>query len=623
MHCIRCRIREDTGTGDIYVQMDQEATPLTLGMSVMLSAAVAAAPIPIVVVAAGQKTPTNTEPLRFVVAWSEPVSGFTAEDASPSLGAVTGCREVLPNDGTTFEIQVAAVPNDGLVCLSIPAGAAIGLNGSTSLPSAESGGCIVVDRTPPPAPELIGPADSLATSAAAPKFSWTASADASGIKNYRIVIAGPTNRDTYTTRTNYAPSLSEGVYTWRLNCRDQGGNTSAWTETRTLIVDRSPPAAVALASPSRLTGSWMHDGVITITATGGLDLIAGTVGYEVAWTRNPAWSPTGTANRDPGWNGETFEPAEDGEWWCHAAAVDRAGNRSAAAHLGPFCIDREPPTLSGVTDTLRIPNDPGRLTATFDWSCVTVVDALDPNPSVQFSVPSATVFLLGRSEVTITVEDRAGNLLTRHVAVVVYNTEPPMVRILTPADSESIALGGVITPIWETSSLAALDSVWTDGLWNGCLDTRAPRLHQFSVTALDVSGLSATASVRYQVLYAKRKVEVLRVRGDGAEESVFLSTPDSTTQTDSLLLQLSDCLRIRCQVDPTPPGVGRAPVTFTVARTVRASSPAVIEALGTLIDSGETYEIEVPLAAFRVGQYTIWLGFADGTSAAFSFRLVR
>jgi hypothetical protein len=224
---------------------------VTVFIAALWTAGLTAAPIPNVSLAAEQKTPTNGEPVRFWVTFSEAVLGFAAEDVVPSLGSVAALREIAPNNGTTFEIEVRSVPCDGAVGVIVPAGAVEGSDGAPNVASPD-GPTVAMDRTPPPPPGILGPPNATATAAKAPKLSWSVPDDVSGIKNYRIVLEGPTGRDTYTTRTSYSPSLDEGPYSWRLNCRDQAGNASLWTEALTFVVDRTPPDAVALGSPSRV-----------------------------------------------------------------------------------------------------------------------------------------------------------------------------------------------------------------------------------------------------------------------------------------------------------------------------------------------------------------------------------
>ncbi len=592
---------------------------VTLFIAALWTADLTAAPIPTVSLAAEQKTPANVEPVRFWVVFSEAVLGFAAEDVIPSLGSVAALREIAPNDGTAFEIEVRSVPCDGPVGVIVPAGAVEGLDGTPNVASPD-GPAVTMDRTPPPPPELLGPQDATATAAKTPKLFWSVPGDASGIKNYRIVLEGPTSRDTYTTRTSYSPSLDEGTYSWRLNCRDQAGNASAWTETRTFVVDRTSPAAVSLSSPSHEPERWMRDGEIRVEASGGVDALSGTSGFEVAWSRQAAWSPSGKSNRDADWTGEAFSPPEDGEWWCHAVSIDGAGNKSEPTHAGPFCVDRTPPELAGFGIEIRRPNDPGRLDAAADWSSVTAVDLVDPSPSVRFSVPSGSLLPLGRSEVTVTAEDDAGNTLVRTVSVFVYNTEPPVVHVAWPTARDAVRMGETRPPEWSVSSLAPIEKTRAEGLVDGCLDARTPGRHRFSVSVIDATGLVGTASAEYLVLYSDRRLEALRVRPDGTEEPLSVSTKAPGEE----ILRSSEWLRVRCSVDKTPDGFPRAPISYSLVRanSLDPETP-IVEKVGVLAADGTTYTMDLPLVVFRPGEYTLWIGFVDETNIGVAFRLVR
>jgi hypothetical protein len=591
----------------------------TVSLSAAWVVGATAAPIPTVLLAAGQKTPTHAEPVRFCVTFSEAVFGFAAEDVVVSLGTVAALLEIAPNNGTTFEVEVRSVPCDGAVGVTVPAGAGVGSDGAPNVASPD-GPTVTMDRTPPPPPEIAGPLNATATAAKAPKLSWSVPDDASGIKNYRIVLEGPTSRDTYTTRTSYSPTLDEGAYSWRLNCRDQVGNASLWTETRTFVVDRTPPGAVSLVSPSHELGRWMQDGEIRVEASGGGDTLSGTGGYEVAWSQEDAWAPSGKSNRDPTWAGEAFSPLEDGSWWCHVASIDRAGNRGEAGVAGPFCIDRTPPELAGLGTEIRRPNDPGQLGAAADWSTVTAVDLIDPSPSIRFSVPSGLFLPLGRSAVTVTAEDAAGNVLLRTVPVLVYNTEPPAVHIAWPTARGILRMGETRIPEWSASSLAEIERTKTEGLVGGCLDTRTPGRHTFSVTVVDSTGLTGTTSAEYLVLYGDRHLDALRVRPDGTEEPLSAST-------DALggeVLRSSEWLRVRCRVDAIPESFACPPITYSLVRTnpLDPKMP-IVEKVGVLIADGATHTMDLPLIVFPPGEYTLWIGFVDETNVSVAFRLVR
>lgn len=589
--------------------------------------AVCAAPVPTVAMAAGQKSPSNVVPLRFSAVFSEPVTGFTAEDVILSRDAMVAVAEQVPYAGTTFEIKITAAPDDGPLCLSIPGGAAMGLDGSPSLPSAGTETCIVLDRDPPPPPPtLLEPADGAATSDLSPRFSWAAPADATGVAKYEVEIRGPKTRDYLTTRTTYTPTLGDqGTYTWRVNCLDGAGNVGSWTSWRSLVLDTGPPTSPLVESPSLATHTWTRAGSIQIVVAPAADLVSGIGGYIVVWDHGASTTPSGPTNREASWAGEAVTTPGDGEWWCHVSALDRAGNRGAPGHAGPFYIDRTPPALVGIVDSIRLPNDPGRLAATADWSAVRAVDALDPHPMVRFSIPSGSSLAIGRSDVVLTAEDHAGNTLVRNLSVWVFNTEPPVVHIGCPRERERLRLGEVRAPTWDVTSLAPIERIWMSGGSAAHLDTRTPGRHEFSVTAVDSTGLEATASVAYFVLYGERQLEIVRVRASATEEVVWTSSPPSSKETESPTFHSSEWIRIHCHVDAVlAESSESAPITFSLVRMDSSPTGTMsIERVGLLKPSGASYVIDIPLVVFRPGDYTLWIGFIDGSNETFSYRLVR
>ena len=113
--------------------------------------------------------------------------------------------------------------------------------------STEHLGPFRIDTTPPSVPTGLDPADGSYTTETSPILSWNASTDTggSGIRDtsaYRIVVTGPSGRDTYVSDTDYNPTdLDEGTYTWRLYARDNAGNSSSYTADTTLVIDATQP----------------------------------------------------------------------------------------------------------------------------------------------------------------------------------------------------------------------------------------------------------------------------------------------------------------------------------------------------------------------------------------------
>jgi Subtilase family len=107
------------------------------------------------------------------------------------------------------------------------------------------------DGVPPAAFALVAPAQGLVTAAASPVFRWAPASDAdSGVAAYRLVVDGATSASVGASTTASAPAapLADGPHTWSVVAVDAGGNARA-SETRTVVVDRTPPGVAAPAAP--------------------------------------------------------------------------------------------------------------------------------------------------------------------------------------------------------------------------------------------------------------------------------------------------------------------------------------------------------------------------------------
>jgi uncharacterized repeat protein (TIGR01451 family) len=86
--------------------------------------------------APGQPDPTNLSPIRFVVVFSEPVTGFAGNDISFAGSAVGGTLSAsVTGSGANYTVSVSGMTGFGNVAVSIPAGAAVDAGGKASLAS--------------------------------------------------------------------------------------------------------------------------------------------------------------------------------------------------------------------------------------------------------------------------------------------------------------------------------------------------------------------------------------------------------------------------------------------------------------------------------------------------------
>jgi hypothetical protein len=83
--------------------------------------------------AADQADPATSGPIRFSVIFSEPVTGFTAEDVVLSGTAPGALTATVGGSGTTYTVSVGGMSGPGTVTAAIPAGAAQDAAGNLSL----------------------------------------------------------------------------------------------------------------------------------------------------------------------------------------------------------------------------------------------------------------------------------------------------------------------------------------------------------------------------------------------------------------------------------------------------------------------------------------------------------
>ena len=86
--------------------------------------------------AAGQADPTGSSPILFTVVFSEPVSGFDANDVSFAGSTVGGTLAAsVTGSGASYTVSVTGMVGSGMVVASIPANAALDPAGHSSAAS--------------------------------------------------------------------------------------------------------------------------------------------------------------------------------------------------------------------------------------------------------------------------------------------------------------------------------------------------------------------------------------------------------------------------------------------------------------------------------------------------------
>lgn len=228
--------------------------------------------------------------------------------------------------------------------------------------------------------------------------------------------------------------LADGAHTVRVLGRNARGvwQDAAAATAASWRVDTSPPSTPGLVSSDPPAGQWSRIQECSLVWQTASDGQSGLAGYRVAWTGS-ASPPALTGDPMPSLPALYAFPAS-GEFWCHVAASDRAGNASSVVSVGPFRHDRLAPdlTLPGLVQAsgeVWIP-----LQVTEAHSGVASVEWLPIGAAAQ-SVQLTEAGVSGarvRSDsngsfpIRVTVEDRAGNSASQSTELL-FNRRPPSV----------------------------------------------------------------------------------------------------------------------------------------------------------------------------------------------------
>ena len=229
----------------------------------------------------------------------------------------------------------------------------------------------VVDTTPPGVPTLVSPANGAAVGTSTPTLDWTDSADANGIQNYDVQVdldsafSAPQEwTGTVVPSTAVSGALPTLVHYWRVRARDNAGNVSGWSGSRSFTIDTTAPAVPTLLTPS--------DGALSNTPTPTLDWsdssdASGIQGYEVQVDADAGFSAPLEWSGAPVPSTVVSGALAEGAHFWRVRALDRAGNSSAWTAARTFTTDLTAPPAPA----LLTPPDGGLLntsTPTLDWT---------------------------------------------------------------------------------------------------------------------------------------------------------------------------------------------------------------------------------------------------------------
>jgi hypothetical protein len=407
---------------------------------------------------AGQADPASGLPIVFTVTFSEPVTGFAADDLTRG-GTSTGGTVAVTGSGASYEISVSGTPTDGTLSFAIAAGRAQDLAGNSNTASTSTDNTVTYDGTAP-ALTLTSPANGSATTDTTPTIGGAAGSAAGDsntvtVKVYAGTGTGGSVVQTLTparvgsTWSTTAATLAQGTYTVQATQTDTAGNVATSTA-NTFAVDTTAPSVtvnqkagqsdpanalpivftVTFSEPvtgfvaSDLTrGGTSTGGTVAVTGSGASYEISvsgaltdGTLSFSLAAGRAQDLAGTGNTASTSTDNTVTYDETAP------ALTLTTPANGSATTDLTPS-ISGAAGNASGdsTTVTVRIYSGTG--------TGGSVVQTLTPTRSSNMWSTTAAALAQGTYTVQATQTDTAGNVATSAANTFTVDTTAPSVTV--------------------------------------------------------------------------------------------------------------------------------------------------------------------------------------------------
>jgi hypothetical protein len=180
--------------------------------------------------------------------------------------------------------------------------------------------------------------------------------------------------------------LSQGGHAFRVRAFDPSGNGDPSPPLAQWSVDTVAPQNPALTSPDHAVGYWSTNPAVNIAFSNAQDGWSGVDGYSYVWDQSPTTVPDTVKDAEETATGTTSPVLADGSWYFHLRTVDNAGNWSDPTTVGPFKIDRTPPS----SPTVSAPSFPTTTTFTVGWKAIDATSGV-----ASYDVRYRTAYLAG------------------------------------------------------------------------------------------------------------------------------------------------------------------------------------------------------------------------------------
>jgi hypothetical protein len=193
-----------------------------------------------------------------------------------------------------------------------------------------------------------------------PSFTWTPPSDLSGIEKYYLYFGSNPAAETpidSTDNTSFNISAPEGISFFRIQSKDNAGNTGNWTTVFVFKYDATAPLnpTTVTEQGGSLTNTWQSSvSNPNFTWSGASDPLSGISLYLVYWGPDINGSPS------PESSSPSFDPGPElnGTFYLRVSVEDAVGNRSPDTTLFIFKHDGTPPiNPTDFTDLVGSDND--------------------------------------------------------------------------------------------------------------------------------------------------------------------------------------------------------------------------------------------------------------------------
>lgn len=534
---------------------------------------------------------------------AEPFAVVTGTVASSGGGTSVVFSTTTDVFGHWKAVTNVGLLNDGCLSASVTA---VDARGNTS--AAGSAPCgPTLDKTAPPAPIIVVPAEAAIVTSTTFPVSGTAAGGATSVEIFEQTTLKATGTAGAFTGAGIAITLyNDGTKVLRARSFDPAGNPSPLSPPRTIVLDANAPVLIG-TSPAN-GGLTNPSGTVTATYQdpdhanlGSCTLIVRDRGGAPAMGSVSASGMTCIFGAAPGALTVAGSP-----YTASVQAVDPAGNASQI-DTWQFSIDDQPSTppvftapangaVTGSPVTFQGTSEPGTTVQLFFGP--TFLGASFANPT--WSITAA--FSDGSYTVTAYAVDAAGNVSGPANRSIVVDTVAPAAPVInTPAPAATVAAGTPVTGTAESGATVRLfegpvllGQVVANPGWSITPSTFADGPHTVTAFAVDPAGnTSASSSRSYVVDSASPANPVILTPAEGSFTNSANVNVSGTAETGSTVKIYEGATLLSTQ--PAAPNWA-APLVFSEAtHTVRVNSTDIAGNVST--DATRTFTVDLTAPA--------------------------